>query len=343
MEKIATAAGMDERERREEAPLHALPDDRQILPLRAREKIDGIAKQMANPYVASILESLHEGVLILDRNRRIAYWNRGAERITGYAAEKVLGRFCHNNLLMHRDEQGENLCQGMCPAARTMEDGLQRDVWVFLRHSRGHMVPVAVRIRPIRDDKGDITGVVEAFSDLTPIYRCQDRLDETEKVSLLDPLTKLPNRRFLERELEGLINEFQRDGHSFGVLFLDVDGFKGINDGYGHSVGDQILVAAAKTFLNISRPYDVVGRLGGDEFLVLVRDVNRRNLEVLGERYRTIIASSGIPGNGSDIFITISVGGALAGEMDSPEQIVARADRMLYQSKRAGKNRVSIS
>jgi diguanylate cyclase with PAS/PAC sensor len=112
-----------------------------------------------------LLDEMYDGVYFVDRQRRIMYWNRGAERISGYSADEVIGRFCGDNLLRHVDACGRRLCTGMCPLAAAMHDGQPRQAEVILHHKQGHRVPVLVRVTPIRDAQGAIIGALEVFSD----------------------------------------------------------------------------------------------------------------------------------------------------------------------------------
>jgi PAS domain S-box-containing protein len=111
-----------------------------------------------------IVENLYDGVYIVDRERVITYWNKGAERITGYTRERVLGHSCRDNLLNHVTADGVELCLGLCPLAACMQDGVTREADVFVHHADGHRVPVMVRAAPLRDAEGRVVGAVETFS-----------------------------------------------------------------------------------------------------------------------------------------------------------------------------------
>ena len=102
------------------------------------------------------LGQLFEGAYVVDTERTILYWNKAAEELTGYREKEVIGKHCYDNILMHVDDKGTNLCKGMCPLEGSLRDGLVRDVSVFLRHKNGHRVPVHVRAVPLQDDAGMI-------------------------------------------------------------------------------------------------------------------------------------------------------------------------------------------
>ena len=166
----------------------------------------------------TLLDQLYDGVYFVDRQRRITYWNRGAEQLTGYAPKEVLGRSCGDGVLMHVDGKGNNLCKEGCPLAATLEDGKVREMSVFLHHKDGHRLPVAVRAAPITDTSGEVVGAVEIFKENPGSADLSDRLARLEKQALLDPLTGIGNRRYLTRQLKGRVEEFRRYSVTFGVL-----------------------------------------------------------------------------------------------------------------------------
>ena len=111
----------------------------------------------------AVMDNLYDGVYYVDLGRRIHYWNRGAERLTGYADADVIGQFCFDNILNHVDGSGTTLCRSFCPLAATMRDGGPREAEVFLRHRKGHRVPVQVRTTPVRSRDGTVIGGVVAM------------------------------------------------------------------------------------------------------------------------------------------------------------------------------------
>src|SRR5579871_3382167 len=111
----------------------------------------------------AVLRALPDGLYFVDADRKILFWNQGAEEITGYRGQEVVGRHCHDDLLMHCDENHTPLCGSNCPLQATIEDGRPREANVYLRHKEGHRVPVKVRAVPIRDGDGAIIGAAEIF------------------------------------------------------------------------------------------------------------------------------------------------------------------------------------
>ncbi|MGC2196163.1 MAG: diguanylate cyclase [Terriglobales bacterium] len=302
----------------------------------------GCPSQTEPEFYKRLLDSLNDAVYFVDRERRIVYWNEGATRITGFAPDDVLGRLCYDNILAHVDDTGQPLCTGRCPLSSTMADGQARDVQVFLRHKAGHRVPIQVRVSPILSVKGEIVGAVEIFNDDSARQSIKRRAEELERLAFLDPLTQAANRRYLEICLQTALREYQLHGDPFGLLLIDLDYFKRINDQYGHDAGDCALVGVARTLNGALRSTDTLGRWGGDEFLAVVGHVNRDSLTQLAGRCCSLVGETRIPHGKGAIPISISVGGALFGGDDGVEALIARADRMLYVSKTRGRARASV-
>ena len=293
-----------------------------------------------------ILDNLFEGLYFVDKARVITYWSAGTARLTGYGPEDVVGRTCCENIIMYVDKWGHSLCDtGRCPAQLCMEDGEIRQVPVSYRHKEGHLVPAFARFLPVRDAGGRVTGVVEAIQDASPIEQERERARSLEKLALMDPLTRVSNRAGAEARLEARLNELRRYGWPFGVLFCDVDRFKAVNDTFGHDAGDKVLRAVARTLAGNLRTSDFVSRWGGDEFLLILQNVNQETLLRVAEKIRRLMERCrvvvGPEGARSAVCVTGSIGAALALTGDNPESLVRRADELMYRSKKSGTNLVS--
>lgn len=290
-----------------------------------------------------LAEYMFDGVYVIDRERRIIYWNRAAEHITGYPRSQVVGSCCHDNLLIHVDEDGQSLCHGgRCPALAVFERREIEEAEVFVHHRDGHRLPVLTRLLPLVERDGAVTAVMEVFRDNSGWVSLQDRVEELSRLSLLDPLTELGNRRYIKEQLRGRFDELQRYGRSFGVLFCDVDRFKRFNDDHGHHVGDEVIKMVARTLLHCVRPFDFVGRWGGEEFIAVITRVERWQLYAIAERLRMLVNQSTVMAAGTSLRPTISVGATLARRDDSERSLFERVDRLLYQAKELGMDRVAM-
>ena len=289
-----------------------------------------------------ILDDLYDGVYFVDRDRRITFWNKAAERITGFGRSEVLGSLCFEHILNHLDGEGRSLCQNGCPLAACMEDGQPREADVFLHHKKGHRLPVQVRVTPIRDAGGEVVGAAELFSDNSAKQSMRQRMEELEQMALFDPLTRMANRRYAEMTLRSRLEEMSRYGWAVGVLFVDIDDFKSVNDTHGHEAGDAVLEMVGRTLSSNSRPFDVCARWGGEEFLSVLQNVSHQNLYSIANRFRSLVEHSHCAWKEERIRVTVSIGATLARPNDSVRSILRRVDALMYESKKAGKNLLTV-
>lgn len=291
----------------------------------------------------NIIENLHDGLYFVDKNRVITYWNKAAEKISGFSASEVIGRSCSDNILCHVDSDGNSLCLNMCPLAATITDNVPREAEVYLHHKAGHRVPVSVRVSVLTDSRGEVIGGIELFTDISNQEFNALRIKELEKMAFLDNLTRLANRNYIQREIQNRFEETKRYNLPFGILFMDIDHFKKFNDEYGHDVGDIVLRYVAKTLSSNFRPFDFYGRWGGEEFIGVIHNIDETELMILGNRVRELVASSYILNNSNQTLkVTISVGATMAKKEDTIESLIKRADELLYKSKAAGRNCLTI-
>lgn len=289
-----------------------------------------------------LVDNLYDGLYIVDRNRIIHYWNKAAERISGFTAAEVIGKSCSDNILTHVDCEGNCLCLGVCPLAMTMADGAARESEIYLHHKDGHRIPVSVRASTITDENGSVIGAAELFTDISNLRYIELRVRELEEMALLDNLTRLANRNCIEKDISVCFEEKRRIGIPFGILFMDIDHFKIFNDTYGHDIGDLILKCVADTLVKNARPFDLIGRWGGEEFVGIIRNVTRQQLEDLGNRLRILVDSSYLHTECHKLHVSISIGATLVCDDDRMDTVIKRADTLLYESKRAGRNCLTI-
>jgi PAS domain S-box-containing protein len=264
-------------------------------------------------FYKDLLDHMSDGVYFVDRSRRILYWNEGAHRLTGYAAEELLGHRCQDDILCHIDGEGNQLCQEGCPLTASMDDGGTHEANVFLRNKQGRRVPVNVRVQPVRDAGGAIVGAIEIFSDDSAQNEARRRAEALKRLAFFDHLTQLPNRRYLEMSMHTAQSEFEVHRDPFGLLVMDLDGLKQINDTFGHGCGDLALQETAQSLKTLAER--------------CVEQV-RKASTILEER--------------KGATISVSVGAALARLGEMPAELLGRADALMYQSKRNGRNRAGV-
>lgn len=285
----------------------------------------------------TIINHLRDGVYYVDNERRIQFWNRAAEEITGYTAEEIVGMQCQCSGLNHIDEEGTPLCHVGCPLFCTIVDGKERSHRVFVRHKNGSRIPVHVYVFPIRRD-GEIVGAAEVFTrDSLTVYQ-DDLVERLSNIAMHDALTQLPNRRYLESFLSYKMDEFRRFGRPFAVLFADIDNFGDFNNTYGHDVGDDILCRVAEKIRQTTRRDDLVGRWGGEEYIGIYSVGSSAELPVIGERLRQMVKETDVLCEAGTLHVTVSVGITMVRQEDTIDTLVDRVDDLMYCGKREGKD-----
>jgi diguanylate cyclase (GGDEF)-like protein/PAS domain S-box-containing protein len=290
-------------------------------------------------FYQDLLDQMSDGVYFVTMDRRITYWNGGAERMTGYSAQEVLGHSCAEGILRHVNGAGRQLCLLGCPLLAVMEDGKPREAHVYLHHKDGQRVPVMVRGQALRDSDGEIVGSVEVFSnrEVNPYAGTrQDRKDDS-----LDSVTGLGTRRFGELHLQALMQAVSEQATTLGLLYVDADHFKDVNDTFGHKTGDAVLRMVSQSLVNGLRRGDMPVRWGGEEFLALLPGIDEAGLAAVAERVRMMVENSWIQQGETQVRVTVSVGATMAVPAESPDDLADRADRLMYMSKRDGRNRVT--
>lgn len=263
-----------------------------------------------------ILDSLQESVVYLDRDLRVIWANRRAATTAGVPAEELFGAKCHE-AWRGRDEP----CPG-CPVVETLSSGVPSEREVFWDGGR----VLNVRAVPVKDGGGKVVGVVESVLGITKRKRYEEKL---KYLSLHDPLTGLYNRAFFEEEMRRLDGQRVRPA---AVLVADLDGLKLVNDTFGHAVGDEMLKAAAQILRSSFREEDVVARVGGDEFAVLLPGADEAAAARAAER--VLARSEEHRAFRPDLPVQLSVGYAAAQNPgDSLEEAFKKADDLMYRQK----------
>ena len=286
-----------------------------------------------------LFDYVSDGVYFVDKNRHILYFNKEAERITGFTLAEVKDSSCANNILNHINEYGLNLCTTVCPLHRTlMKNEINQEI-VYLHHKQGHRVKVSIKTIPYVENN-EVSGALEIFTDLSNSNLIENLLAYKKK-ALIDPLTQIGNRHYFEEISDTLYNQ---DYHSapVGVLFIDIDNFKSVNDTYGHEVGDRVLKALSKTLINNLTSGDYIFRYGGEEFVILLKEANADYILYTSEKLRKLANKSSIRHMNKDIVFSVSIGATLVQPGEGIKSALNRADEALYLSKHTGKNKTTL-
>jgi diguanylate cyclase (GGDEF)-like protein/PAS domain S-box-containing protein len=289
----------------------------------------------------ALLDHLKDGVCVVDAHGTITFWNTGAERITGFARAEAVGQPFRGGLLHHSDKTGEPLFPALAPIEVCLKEGGVLEYELYLRRKDGTLAPVFTRISPILNPRDEVIGALELFSDNSSKVQALERIEELEEMALVCPVTGVGNRRYCEVTLTNALEELNRFGWPFGLLFVDVDHFKAVNDKHGHAIGDQVLRMVAHAMKDSLRSFDFVGRWGGEEFAILLPNLTDEILLRIAERCRLNAEESSFHAAGEEIRVTVSIGATMGIAGEDLQALVARADRLMYESKAHGRNRVT--
>lgn len=306
-----------------------------VLFLRQNRQLKGaLARAERLALRDDLLTSLSEGVYGVDPHGRCTFVNHAALEILGFTREEVLG--CDQHLAFHHHyPDGREYPGAECPVSKTVRDGQPRHTEEVFFHKSGRPVPVRIGVQPIWQD-GTVHGAVVAFQDISEQQAAEARIRE---MALHDALTGLPNRRLLNDRLAQAMARGERLTRSVAVLFLDLDGFKPVNDACGHDAGDVVLIEVGRRLAAGVRAVDTVARLAGDEFVVVLADLpGAADAEVIAAKLVAAMAVPVVEGERQHR-ITASIGIALwPVHGQGVEDLLRVADQGMYAAKKAGKN-----
>ncbi len=284
---------------------------------------------------ASVFEHAREGITITDPHGTIVDINETFTRITGYSREDAIGQ---NPRFLSSGRQGEAFYESMWHAL-IGQGHWSGEIWN--RRKNGEVYAELLTISAVKDEHGVTQQYVALFSDITGIKEHQRQL---EYIAHFDTLTNLPNRLLLADRLQQAMAQAQRRGQQVAVVYLDFDGFKAVNDKYGHDVGDQLLMHLATAMKDTLREGDTLARLGGDEFVAVLTDLD--GIESCIPMLARLLAAAAAPVQFGAVELK---GSASIGVTFFPQnrdieadQLLRQADQAMYQAKLAGKNRYHV-
>ncbi len=289
-----------------------------------------VIKEQQQRLAASVFNYSHDGIAITNSDNQIIDINRSFTRITGYQISDVIGK---DPKILQSGQQSDKFYQGMWDYL------LKHNNWsgeFWNKHKKGHLFAVQSSIAIIRNAAGDIDHFVAIFSDIT-LRKTHD--EALKRIAYFDELTGIPNRTLLSDRLTQAIAQTQRNNTIMALCFLDLDGFKQVNDQFGHEVGDKLLIEVTQRIARCLRKVDTLSRIGGDEFVILLLDLNAEDeYSVSVERILNILQQPFVIDNNS-INISASIGVTLFPQNDNDSEILLRhADQAMYTAKQKGKN-----
>jgi len=293
---------------------------------RAQEKLQLAAK---------VFSHAREAIMITSASGDIIDVNEAFSRITGYSREEVLGQ---NPRLLSSGRQGKEYYAAMWRGLAA-QGHWYGEVWN--RRKNGEVYAEMQTISAVRGAQGEVQQYVALFSDITATKEHQQQL---EHIAHFDALTGLPNRVLLADRLHQAMAQTQRRGQQTAVAFLDLDGFKAINDTHGHDAGDQLLIALATRMKQALREGDTLARMGGDEFVAVLVDLT--DLASCVPLLNRLLTAAALPVQIGNVALQVSASLGVTfypqAEIVDADQLLRQADQAMYQAKLAGKNRYHV-
>lgn len=279
---------------------------------------------------SSVIDGTSEGIMITDSRKIIRSVNPAFERISGYSASEAVG--C-TPALLKSDHHKNKFYREMW---ETLNKNGQWQGEIWNRHKSGEIYPVWVNISAVKDSRQQIVHYVGILSD-SPTQKLV--LERLEYLAYNDVLTGLPNRRLFLDRLHNSLSQARRDKHMLAVLFVDLDQFKQINDTWGHTAGDELLVCATEQMKCCLRESDTLARLGGDEFAVILPAIPDANAASNVARKFVDCYASPLNVNGKKLNVSASIGISIfPNDGEDVEDLLRHADTAMYQVKEAGGN-----
>lgn len=284
---------------------------------------------------ATVFRHSHEAILITDADAIIVDVNQAFSSISGYEKAEVIGT---NPRIL---QSGQHHADFYVDFWRTL---IQTGRWqgqFWNRRRDGQLFATETTISAVNDAAGQTIYYIGLFSDITERKRHQERI---EHLALYDPLTDLPNRSLAIDRLRQALAVAARESLLVAICYLDLDGFKPVNDLHGHDAGDRLLGELGKRLLSAVREHDTVARLGGDEFLVLLTNLaGQAQLAPILTRMTQAVCTPVSLSNGTVVSVTTSIGVALfPHDAEEPEVLLRQADQAMYQAKKLGQNQIQM-
>ena len=284
----------------------------------------------------TVLESLTTGVYLVDLGRRIVFWNEGAEKITGYLRQEVMGQLCHENLVPEKNDNQAVMGDAARSLEEVLRDGKSVVAEASVRHKAGHRVPVLLQTVPIRNSHGSIVGAAESFAATITATEGERRQQKLADYGHIDQSTGAPSSAYMESHLREALLTFGELPIPFSILCIEVDAIDNLRAKYGPAALLNIQRVVADSLENALRPTDFLGRWGERQFLSILTDCGDREINAVASRMRKTISASKVKWWGDDLSLTASFGATTVRSGDALESIVARAEKALAQSVATG-------
>lgn len=290
-----------------------------------------------------ILDQLFEPAYIIDNQQKILFWNKAAEKLTGYDAKSIVGKTCRNSEVVHTNENGEKLCLDQCPFQELIDKGKINELSLFLNHKTGYRIPISIRLVPIINQNKKIIGAIEFFvkrdqfiSDTRP-----DVIKELVKAAYIDSISGLPNKDYMESKIVKILNEAKLNplDTQYGLLVIDIHNLQEFNNAGGLEAGDFLLKIIGQTLINnLEDSTDCfASRWYGGKFIIIINSNKLNTLLNWSNKFKTLIEQSIIMGYEKQK-IKVSIAGVVVYPEDTLQSLIKNLEQQLQVSKRQNNN-----
>ena len=290
-------------------------------------------------FLSSIMETSVDGLVGMSSHGCVVLWNHSAELMFGWSQDEAIGQLLGDLIVPH--DLREAHAKGMAHYNATGNGPVvNKRIKMPALHKSGNtfLIEMTVTVH-------DLGGKQVFFAFLRDLSERNNTEAQLREVSLTDELTNLPNRRHLQQRLQETMIRVMRTKRLISIMYLDIDHFKSINDGFGHEVGDHVLKEFAKLLCCVLREVDFIARLGGGEFIVIVEEQNdQASATIIAQKIIESMSASPFEVLGHVVSIATSIGVAFyQGDSLEPDELIRRADQAMYRAKRSGRNTFRVS
>ncbi|MCH9655673.1 MAG: diguanylate cyclase [Planctomycetes bacterium] len=287
------------------------------------------------------IESLYDGFYIVNTDFQFVLFSPGLEKLTDFNAIELLGTAWTKNSLPLTNTEGASLNSADCSMNRVITNGKPMTSEFMLERPGGRLINIEVQSVPMFGDDGHLVGVAEIFRDLSRGLKRPQEFNDLKLAASMDALTSVANRGELETQLAIMLSRFNKEQNPapLSIMFIDADHFKNINDTLGHSIGDDVLIEMARLFQHETYSGELVGRYGGEEFVIICPETDLKHAVKKADRLRLALSNLNMESL-NQTPLTASFGVAEVEAGDTVESLFRRSDKALYNAKETGRNRV---
>lgn len=279
-----------------------------------------------NTFTSHLLNYLDQGVFFINIEKNLVYWNKSAETLLGYQSAELSNHKCCQ-LTTHIGLNGESLCSEHCPITKAIQEGQPQEEDMFIVHKDGHTILAKVTTVPVYNKVGQLVGVIELISNNALKGIGQEKIKALTKAAFMDSTSELFSKQYIETRLQTMFKESPEKRESFGILYINIVGFRAINEMYGASRADRILKSVAKILSSgITHP-TIIGRWHGASFIVILDTAKKSLMLLLADKLKKLISETSLQIGDQNVEITVSIGHAISQSNDSIDYLIERATK----------------